>query len=133
MDGDVLMTSEITNCDDILDSRDIAERIKELDAEREEMGFDEDEEPEAVHELEALEKLKKEGKEAFGSEWGYGVTLIRDEYFAEYAQELAEEIGAIDRDAHWPNDHINWEEAAEALQMDYTTIEFDGETYWGRA
>jgi hypothetical protein len=75
MDGDVLMTSEITNCDDIIDSRDIAERIKELDAEREEMGFDEDEEPEA----------------------------------------------------------INWEEAAEALQMDYTPIEFDGETYWGRA
>lgn len=62
----------------------------------------------------------------------YGATLVRDSYFEDYARELAEDCGLIQRDAHWPNDCIDWERAARELQMDYTSVEFDGVEYWVR-
>lgn len=48
------------------------------------------------------------------------------------AQELAEDIGAIDSDAVWPNNCIDWERVARELQMDYTAVDFSGVTYWTR-
>jgi hypothetical protein len=91
-------------------------------------------------ELDDLNGLDTDGREAFGREdWESGVTLINDDYFQEYAEELAYDIGAIDRDAGWPLGCIDWEQAAEELQMDYMSIEFasqyysDQQTYWGRA
>ena len=81
-----------------------------------------------------LRALRALAEDASGSpDWRYGETLIRDSYFKTYAQELAEDIGAINRDATWPNMHIDWESAAEALQMDYTSVDFDGVTYWIRS
>lgn len=38
----------------------------------------------------------------------------------------------IDRDATWPITFIDWAAAAAALQQDYTSIDIDGITYWGR-
>lgn len=72
------------------------------------------------------------GLENYG-DWDHGETLIRASYFTEYAEQLADDIGAIDRDAKWPLDHIDWEAAAEALKIDYTESEFDGVTYYMRA
>ena len=40
----------------------------------------------------------------------------------EYAQDLAESIGAIDSDASWPLSYIDWERAARDLMMDYYTF-----------
>lgn len=37
----------------------------------------------------------------------------------DFAQETAESIGAIDTDASWPNDCIDWERAARELMYDY--------------
>lgn len=37
----------------------------------------------------------------------------------DFAQELAEEIGAIDNNASWPNYCIDWERAARDIMMDY--------------
>jgi len=65
--------------------------------------------------------------ERFGD--SYEPTLIPDDEFEDYAQELAEDIGAIDDDAGWPANHIDWEAAADALRMDYTTIAFKGDDY----
>jgi antirestriction protein len=56
--------------------------------------------------------------------------LIADKYFEDYAQDYAEEIGAINDDVKWPNNHIDWEAAAEELQSDYTSVTFDGNEYW---
>ena len=81
-------------------------------------------------ELNALRAICDEG-ESF-PDWGYGVTLIRDSYFTEYAQELAEDIGAISHDAQWPLAYIDWDRAANALKMDYSTVEIEGCTYYGR-
>lgn len=56
-------------------------------------------------------------------------TLIRDADFEDYARQLAEDLGAIESDSGWPVDYIDWTRAADALRSDYTTIEWDGESY----
>lgn len=116
---------EITKYDDIIDSRDIIERIAELmDA-----GSAPDEGPNDDPELEALRALQED---AAHPDWEYGVSLIRDSYFRNYAEELADDIGAIDASANWPLDCIDWNKAANELKMDYTPLDFDGVTYWVR-
>jgi len=57
-------------------------------------------------------------------------TLIPDDEFEDYARELAYDIGAISREAPWPQSCIDWEAAADALQVDFTSWEYDGRTYW---
>lgn len=134
------MTDSINNSQDIIDSRDIIERIKELEAEREDYEeardknidrpWDEEQESDA-EELKTLQELADECS-GYAEDWKYGVQLIRDSYFEDYARELAEDIGAISRDATWPNDCIDWEQAAKELQMDYASVEFGDVTYWVR-
>lgn len=124
------MTTTIpTNSDDVIDSRDIIERIADLEATVTDEGDGPDEDERA--ELVILKALAAEGYYS-ASDWEYGETLIRDSYFEEYAQELADDIGAINSEATWPNDCIDWERAARELQMDYTSVDFDGVTYWVR-
>ena len=84
-----------------------------------------------VQELTALQDLAKQGAD-YATNWEYGETLIRDSYFKEYAIGLADDIGAINSDASWPMTCIDWDQAAEELQMDYSSIEFNGITYWVR-
>lgn len=43
---------------------------------------------------------------------------------AKFAEAFAEEIGAVDQNASWPNSYIDWEWAARDLMMDY--FESDG-------
>lgn len=116
--------TEVSNCDDVIDSRDVIERIEELSTDTER---DESEQ----QELDALLALAQQA-EGYAADWVYGATLIRDSYFKEYAQELADDIGAIDADASWPMSCIDWEQAARELRMDYTAVDFDGLTYWIR-
>lgn len=59
--------------------------------------------------------------------------MIEDIDFEEYAQELAEDIGAIDKNMNWPCNHIDWEEASEELKIDYTSVQVGGRDYWFRA
>jgi hypothetical protein len=44
----------------------------------------------------------------------------------------AEDIGAIGSDASWPLYCIDWKQAARDLQMDYSAVEFMGQTYYVR-
>ena len=113
---------QIDNSTDIIDSRDIIERIEELENDDELL---EDE----TKELKTLKELQEEGS-SYCCDWHYGATLIRDSYFEEYAQDFAEEIGAIDRDLSWPANCIDWKQATRELQMDYSSIDFDGVDYW---
>lgn len=61
-----------------------------------------------------------------------GEPLILNSYFEEYAQQLAEDIGAIDPDASWPTNCIDWGMAADQLQSDYSCIDVGEYTYWTR-
>ena len=75
-------------------------------------------------------KMWTEARDECGSrEWPHGLTLIRDSYFETYAQELAEDIGALEKCDHWPTTCIDWERAARELQQDYSMVVIDGEDY----
>ena len=134
------MKTAPTNMDDVIDSRDVIARIEELESERDSFADDADDSGAARTvwdatdegaELKALLALQDEA-EAHAPDWRHGATLIRDSYFKAYAQEFADDIGAIPRDATWPATCIDWDQAARELQQDYTAVEFDGVTYWVR-
>lgn len=112
----------------IIDSRDIIARIEEIETEIiPPMTAHIDAETNA--ELDGLRAIAEEGI----PDWQYGATLIREDSFEDYARELAEDIGAIDRDASWPLSYIDWTAAADALKMDYSTVEIDGDDWYYRA
>jgi hypothetical protein len=125
------MTDSITNEADYIDSRDIIARIEDLTERADDPDqinpLDEDEQ----NELRILRELADEAN-GYAPDWEFGETLIRESYFEEYAEQLAEDIGAIDRNAGWPLGCIDWEKAADQLKIDYTSVEFDGVTYWVR-
>ena len=59
------------------------------------------------------------------------MTLIRDSYFTEYAEELVTDCGYISKDfPHWIA--VDWDATARAVQQYYTSTEIDGVTYWYR-
>lgn len=142
-----------SNSDDIIDSRDVIARIEELRDERDSLKEDRANVTEsdldgynaAVDtlrewiqdygpELEALEALQEEAEGYSNGDWPHGATLIRDSYFTEYAEQLAEDLGRTNgnQSSRWPFNCIDWERAASELQSDYTAVEFDGVTYWVR-
>lgn len=115
--------------DTTFDSREIIDRIAALEDE-----FTNDDGELQINDPDTLDEYAqlKDIADEIGDEAAYGVTLIREDYFEDYARELAEDIGAIDADAAWPNNYIDWGAAAEALQMDYTSIEIQDTTYFYR-
>jgi hypothetical protein len=139
--------SQISKYDDVIDSHDIIYRYEELRGEKEnlqdaidsaaeEFGEDsqelldaegdmEDWARENQPEMDILDDLIYQGQKTT-SGWNYGVTLVRDSYFVEYAKEFA----GYDEVKSWPYNHIDWESAADELRNDFTDIEFDGVTYW---
>ncbi len=64
-------------------------------------------------------------------DWDNGVTFVKDSYFETFAEDEADQLGLVEN-KQWPYDCIDWEKAANRLQMDYSSVEFDGETYWYR-
>ena len=122
-----------TNTDDMIDSRDVIARIEELETDIEiavevnEPDMVEDE----YHELKQLKALAEEASDS--PDWPYGETLIRDSYFQDYAQELAEDCCELPNSDQWPARCIDWEQAADELKQDYMSVDFDGIDYWIRA
>jgi hypothetical protein len=122
--------STVDKYQDTLDSRDVDSRIEELEAERDaavEAGTDFVD----CEELAALVAFR-DAADGYCSDWLYGCTLIRDSYFKDYAQELAEDVGLLEKDLKWPHTCIDWDQAARELQRDYSSAELDGVTYWFR-
>lgn len=121
-------SEEITGGEDILDPRDIAERLEYLTSERDELESSQLDEflDENEDEIDALQEVVDEGIDD---------TLVHEDYFQEYAEELAVDIGAIDRSqrGHWPYTCIDWEQAAEELKRDYSVIDIRGGTYYYRS
>jgi hypothetical protein len=145
-----MTTTQFSNSDDVIDSRDIIERIEYLSVYDyqvcPECGCTEgDVHNDGCSEPEPVDNLTEEDKEelatldtlqdqceGYASDWKNGATLIRDSYFKEYTMHLAEDLGYINRYNDWPLNCIDWEKAAEELQVDYTEVDYDGVSYWVR-
>lgn len=133
-----MKSTEISNSQDIIDSRDVIARIEHLESERENaleaeipQTAEEWDGSDEGQELAALKTLAEEAA-GYAADWQHGEALIRDSYFEDYARETAEYIGAIPDDAQWPCNCIDWPRAARELQQDYTQVDFDGVAYWIR-
>lgn len=116
--------ADFDESNDLINSRDVMKRIETLEA-------CENLPEQYKQELAELKKFESDAS-GYASDWRYGEQLINDSYFEEYARQFADDVGAVKADATWPNNHIDWEAAAEDLQSDYTAIEFRGVTFWIR-
>lgn len=114
-----------------LDLRDLAKELEDLQS----RADDEDDELDEFElaRLEALKGLESE----LGDLGRYSrnePTAIADSSFEDYARETASDLYGKEIDqARWPFDHIDWSAAADALQQDYRSFEFEDETYWVRS
>ena len=122
-----MTTTKINNFTDVIDSRDVIDALDEF---RNRHINGETLTPDEAEYEASLRKLVSEGQ-GF-EDWNYGIPLIRDAFFREYAMDLAYECGMVPDNLDWPLSCIDWDQAARELQMDYTPIEFDGVTYWTR-
>lgn len=107
-----------------MDSRDLQEKLEELQQLKED-GEEYDQER-----LKAIEELKQE-TESYG--WEYGIYFIAEEDFQNYAEELFDECYALDVPDNLKT-YIDYEKFARDLEMDYSSAEFEGKTYlWQEA
>lgn len=139
--------TDINNSEDILDVRDIIARVEALREEREDWALDAAQDrsmnaarelwgaefPDELAELDLLEDLLSElagygGDEQWEGDW-YPVTLIRDSHFEAAMDELLDDIGDLPKDL--PS-YLTITVDYRALQQDYSSVEFDGVTYWYR-
>jgi hypothetical protein len=118
---------------EVINSREIIERIEELEQQKEEWVADQYnlEFPEQ-DELDELQKLVGQCKDC--ADWEYGETLIREDYFVEYCKDLVKDTGDIPSNLPWYiEDHIDWNGVADELKVDYMEVDFNGNTYYIRA
>jgi hypothetical protein len=102
--------------EDIVDSRNIVERMEYLKSEAELDDEDRDE-------LKSYQELREEiGKRNFDS----GISFIKDTYFSEAMREDFLEFNRIDEALEC---YINFDAWETACSIDYTDIEIGGYTY----
>lgn len=114
---------------DYIDSRDVTARLDYLGGTDALNNPDTDEDDQ--DEIRELIAFAKEAQD-HTDEWEYGAQIIADDYFTDYAKQLAEDIGAIAEDAPWPARHIDWDAAADELKQDYSSFTAADRTWWTR-
>ena len=134
------MSNAISNTDDTIDSRDVIERIEELEAERDsyneesEKGYLESVEEIAAfdnseegQELTALKKLAEQGETV--DDWEHGVQLIHEDYFETAMDDMVTECYELPKALpFWMTITYDY----DALKQDCTEVDFDGQTYYVR-
>ena len=126
-----MTTYELNSTDDIIDVRDIIELFEELEAEMPDDDADVKNWP-RLHEWMAVGALLSDlcgngGDEQWRGDW-YPVTLIRDSYFGQAMDEMVADCYALPELPSFMTVTLDY----VALQMDYTSTEIDGVTYWYR-
>lgn len=122
---------------DYFDSRDMIERIEELEA-LEEAALAEDATQEDRDEWgraldDELATLREFADSVSSSEWDHGMTFIAESHFEDYAEELCTDLGYLpDNLPGFLASNIDWAGVAEDLRVDYTEYELDGNTYYTR-
>jgi hypothetical protein len=125
---------------DIFDSRDLIDRLEELEAlEANFLDDDDDATQEDVDEWtrdldDELATLRNFAEDAqYCEDWEYGATFIHEDYFTLYSKELTSDLGYIpDNLPDFIEDNIDWEGVADDLKVDYSEYTLDGNTYYAR-
>jgi hypothetical protein len=144
----------IQNTNEVIDSRDIIDRIEELSKiqiaifnEQQSIEGDDDlcieeEDIDSKHfrqwlqegqgiepdrdELIDLLALKDECENV--SDWKYGETLIHSSYWVDYVYDLLRDCGDLPKDIpHYIE--IDWDATANNIEQDYMRVDFGGEEY----
>lgn len=147
--------------DDVLDTRDIEDRISELgdfeeelnEAREEYLDLLENSASSTQEEIDEASERHQSAVEYFPTEeqeelrmlrdfkldvesyceWEFGEAMIHERYKTAYAEQVAEDIGAINRNNYWPHHHIDWEAAAKELfDHDYHSADLGAHTYYMR-
>ena len=114
------MTTNISNTDDMIDSRDLEEYIDDM---RDEVSS---------AELQPVLDFAAEFRD-YAEDYEYGEVAIHDMHFVEYCRELVYDCGYLpDELPWWIESNIDWSGVADELKHEYSAIEFNGETYWTR-
>jgi hypothetical protein len=124
----------------ILDTRDLAKELRDLEDERDTLEdaiaeAEGEEKEEAEQEMreweeengERLEELMT-ASESVGGEWGDGVSLIPEDEFEDYCRELLADIGDLPKDIPWYIE-IDWTATADNLRQDYSSVTISGVDY----
>ena len=118
---------------DFFDSRDVIERLEELEALKDLISEGEAS-PEDIAEWEESEEeyntLREFADEASHvPDWEYGETFIREDRFVDYVEELVKDCYDLNI-PDWVA--IDWETTADSVKIDYSEFELDGVTYYAR-
>ncbi len=126
---------------DIIDLRDLATLATECGDEIEDTDTDVEDVLESKNTLNTLADLCAElgrqveatdheavatALEALGNEYG---GMIAEDHFESYARDYSNEVNEI---PSWLEGHIDWASVAKEMQMNYSSITFDGEDYYIR-
>jgi hypothetical protein len=135
------MTNTISNMDDTIDSRDIIERIEELNSELE--TFHDEQETTLSFEYALQDRVNFPGMEeeydewktlsdiaeeceGYASDWQYGEQLIRRSYFEQAMDEMVDDCYELPKDMpFWMSIKLDY----DALEQDYTSVDYDGVEY----
>lgn len=103
---------------------DMTESFEDIRFEEEEIESWKEDWLDEITDICAIEDLEDE----VGSEWRYGVTLIPEDDFEDYCEELCEDVGYISKDfPSWIE--IDWEATSNNVKQDYSEVNFRGVTY----
>ena len=113
--------SDITNNNDVIDSRDILDYIEKYEDDKD---FED--------EVKALQSILKQYCDNYTEDMGmkdleFGVFFIRDSYFVDYMEDYFFDFADIDEALHC---YIDIEAFARDQQYNYDTVDFDGVEYW---
>ena len=127
--------TNITFGDYTLDSRDVEERIEELELMCEEWddynnGDNTIEEVPEPYGREEVEELKlwcqlRDELSPYAPDWSHGEIIIHDSYFEEYMDEMVNDCYDLPDLPSFMSITLDY----DALRMDYTEATIDGETY----
>ena len=116
--------------DDILDSRDLEERIVEL--KKDNNLTDQEKE-----ELEQLTAIKKDVEDYSSDDWEDGITFVSQYYWQDYCKDFAYDCGYIE-DIDRVNANpliycVDWEKWASEMKYDYTSTKINNVDYYFRS
>jgi predicted nuclease with TOPRIM domain len=80
---------------------------------------------------EELEKLRELQEDLSGADDDFedGIILIAEENFTAYCKDLVEDIGDLPVLSTYVVVDIDWDATADNLRVDYSEVEFNGNTY----